>query len=76
MTQLVLYGKDSCHLCDDAEVILRGIAVEYDYADITTDPELQEKYAIRIPVLKRQDTGAELGWPFDAEALRRFLTVE
>jgi hypothetical protein len=71
--RLVLYGKESCHLCDDAELLLRGLGVVAEYIDITTDAGLQECYGIRIPVLKRLDSGAELGWPFDAERVGRFL---
>jgi glutaredoxin len=68
-----LYGTSCCHLCDEAEAILREIGIEADHVDIADDDELLEKYGIRIPVLKRVDTGAELGWPFDAEAISMFL---
>ena len=30
-------------------------------------------YAVRIPVLKREDNGAELGWPFTLDELELFL---
>jgi len=72
--RLVLYGKESCHLCDEAEAILSELGIVAEYSDITSDAGLQESYALRIPVLKRLDTGSELGWPFDAEAVARFLT--
>jgi glutaredoxin len=71
--RLVLYGKESCHLCDEAEVILRGLGIVAEYVDIEADASLLENYGIRIPVLKRLDSGAELGWPFDAESIGRFL---
>lgn len=71
--RLVLYGKESCHLCDEAEVILRELGIVAEYIDIESDASLQEDYGIRIPVLKRPDSGAELGWPFDAAAISRFL---
>jgi glutaredoxin len=70
-----LYGTAYCHLCDEAEAILRESGIAADYVDIADDDELLEKYGIRIPVLKRVDTGAELGWPFDAEAVSRFLAL-
>jgi glutaredoxin len=70
-----LYGTAFCHLCEDAEAILREIGIEATRIDITEDDELLEKYGIRIPVLKRVDTGVELGWPFDAEAVSRFLAL-
>lgn len=68
-----LYGTAYCHLCDEAEAILRESGIAADYVDIADDDELLEKYGIRIPVLKRVDTGAELGWPFDASAISLFL---
>jgi glutaredoxin len=68
-----LYGTACCHLCDEAQAILHEMGIAADYIDIADDDELLEKYGIRIPVLKRVDTGAELGWPFDAEAISMFL---
>lgn len=72
--RLVLYGKESCHLCDEAEDVLRELGIVAEYVDIESEASLLEDYGIRIPVLKRLDSGAELGWPFDAEAVARFLT--
>ena len=71
--EIKLYGTAFCHLCEQAEAVLREIGIEADYIDIADDDELLEKYGIRIPVLKRADTGTELGWPFDAVAVSRFL---
>jgi len=71
----ILYGTEFCHLCDEAKAILRVIGIEARYIDIAEDDELLEKYGIRIPVLKRVDRGAELGWPFDAAAVSRFLAL-
>ena len=69
------YGTAHCHLCEEAGVILRESGIAADYVDIAGDDELLEKYGIRIPVLKRVDTGAELGWPFDVAAVSRFLAL-
>ena len=69
----VLYGTESCHLCDEAEAILREVGIAADYVDIANDDELLEKYGIRIPVLQRSDTGAELGWPFYAANVLEFM---
>lgn len=68
-----LYGTESCHLCDDAEDVLRGLGVVVEYIDIAGNDVLVEKYGIRIPVLQCMDTGAELGWPFDAGNVLEFL---
>jgi hypothetical protein len=69
----ILYGTESCHLCDEAEAVLREVGVAADYIDIADDDELLEKYGIRIPVLQRMDTGAELGWPFDSARVLDFM---
>ena len=72
--EIKLYGTGFCHLCDGAAAILRGLGIDADYIDIANgDDELLESYGMRIPVLKRMDTGAELGWPFDTTAVLRFL---
>lgn len=71
----ILYGTEFCHLCDEAKAILGLAGVEAGYIDIAEDDDLLGKYGIRIPVLKRVDTGAELGWPFDAQAVSRFLAL-
>ncbi len=72
--RLNLYGTRYCHLCDEAEAILRGMGIEAIYVDIADEDVLLEEYGTRIPVLKRLDNGAELGWPFDAAAVAQFLS--
>ncbi|OGS92134.1 MAG: glutaredoxin [Gallionellales bacterium GWA2_60_18] len=74
MFPLVLYGTSCCHLCEDAEAILREAGIAVQHVDIAEDDELLERYGTRIPVLLRADSGAELGWPFDAAALRYFMS--
>lgn len=68
-----LYGTEACHLCEEAEAVLRQLQIAGDYIDIADDDELVKKYGTRIPVLQRMDTGDELGWPFDAATVIRFL---
>jgi hypothetical protein len=48
-----------------------GLLVEV--VDIVERPDWVEDYALRIPVLRRSDTGAELSWPFEAEQIVDFL---
>lgn len=73
MSGLVLYGTTYCHLCEEAEALLAHAGVSAVYIDIADDDELIDSYGTRIPVLRRVGDGAELGWPFDAAALTRFL---
>ena len=74
-TLIILYGTEFCHLCDEAEAVLIKGGFGADFIDIAEDDALLEKYGTRIPVLQRMDTGAELGWPFDATAVLRFLEL-
>ncbi len=71
--KLLLYGTEFCHLCEQAEALLQAVGVSAEHIDIAEDDALIESYGTRIPVLRREDNGAELGWPFDAEALARFV---
>jgi len=71
--KLVLYGTNHCHLCEQAETVLQSVGVQAEHIDIAEDDALLKKYGVRIPVVKREDTGAELDWPFDVTAARRFL---
>lgn len=63
--KLRLYGTHFCHLCHGAELILHEAGIAFEYIDITDDDALIDRYALRVPVLQRADTGTELGWPFD-----------
>lgn len=71
---LILYQRDDCHLCDEAlEVLAQARIPEFESVFIDDDDALEARYGIRVPVLHRSDTGAELGWPFDAGAVAVFL---
>ncbi len=72
--RIELYGTDGCHLCDRAKSVLREIGVVPILIDIKDENVLLVKYAIRIPVLRRVDSGAELGWPFYSAAVMQFLS--
>lgn len=68
MKALTLYTTAGCHLCEEAELILRYCqqyepAIQWQAVDIANDPALVEQYGVRIPVIRKGD--AELGWPFD-----------
>lgn len=71
--KVLFYGTPFCHLCDEAEALLRSLPVMVEYIDIAEDDAALERYETRIPVVRRVDTDAELGWPFDRQALADFL---
>lgn len=71
-----LFGTLGCHLCELAEEVLMPFAaagVPIELVDIAEREEWVESYGLRIPVLRREDSGMELGWPFDAPRVALFL---
>jgi hypothetical protein len=71
---LMLYTTLGCHLCEQAEaLILAVVGAPVRLVEISDDAELLERYAIRIPVVRRWETGEELDWPFDAATVQRLL---
>ena len=76
MTVLYLYSTGGCHLCELAEELVApmlGDNFTLQIVEISDSDELMERYGIRIPVVKRGDTDAEIGWPFDQAAFQQFL---
>ena len=47
--------------------------IPVDVVDIAQSEELVERYGTRIPVLRRNDTGVELDWPFTRDDVLTFL---
>jgi hypothetical protein len=71
---LVLYQRDDCHLCDLALAVLAAARVpDFESVFIDGDEALEERYGVRVPVLRDEVTGRELGWPFEIEQLSKFL---
>lgn len=75
MSQFILYQRDDCKLCDQAVALLaRASAPDFESVWIDDDAGLEARYGERVPVLRDEDSGRELGWPFDAQALMAFLS--
>lgn len=73
--RLSLYQRDDCHLCDLAlEELARARAPEFESVWIDDDASLEARYGLRVPVLRDEDGGRELDWPFDAAAVLAFLS--
>jgi len=72
--KLAMYQRDDCYLCDAALDVLAAAGVsEFDSVWIDGDQVLEARYGERVPVLRDEDSGVELAWPFDAAAVRGFL---
>ena len=75
--RLLLFQRDDCPLCDQALAVLAAArAPAFDSVWIDGDEALEARFGTRVPVLRDEDRDAELGWPFDAEAVRAFLAAE
>jgi thiol-disulfide isomerase/thioredoxin len=54
---LTIYSRPGCHLCDEMKALVRRVAAAADAPmsiaeiDISTDPELEARYGLEIPVL-------------------------
>ena len=70
---LILYSRADCHLCDLAAAMMDRAGVSWREVDIDADPDLARKYGIAVPVLQHPGSGQELFFPFDDEALMKFL---
>jgi glutaredoxin len=52
MSDVVLYGKPGCCLCDDAKAALEAAGIGFREVNINRDPGLTAEYGIRIPVVE------------------------
>lgn len=77
MSKLILFSGTDCQLCDIAKQLLNEVlppGTEVTEINVKQERQFYHEYGARIPVLKNQDTGAELGWPFDKLQLQEFLS--
>ena len=55
MIALTLYSRPGCHLCDDMKAVVqrigREVPITVEIVDISTDPALDARYGLEIPVL-------------------------
>ena len=55
MTRVTVYTRVGCHLCEEAERVVRaeqaGGGFRLELVDIDRDPELVRRYGVRVPVV-------------------------
>jgi len=57
VTVLTLYSRPGCHLCEEMKAVVQrvgraaGAPVAVEEIDISTDPDLEARYGLEIPVL-------------------------
>lgn len=76
MTELTLYTRRRCHLCDDMKAIVQDAAETWaltvEEVDVDADPALIERYGRDVPVLALD--GREVArHRIAADALRELL---
>ena len=69
---LILYTRRDCHLCELAADMLDAAGLRWRPADIESSEAMEREYGLRVPVVRRADTGRELDFPFDEAALIQF----
>ena len=68
MSDLILFQRDHCHLCELAwDVLAQAKVADFESVWIEGDDLLENRYGLRVPVLKHTRSGMELDWPFTAE---------
>jgi len=78
MIQLLLLGTSGCHLCEQAQQIIKdcllnSLELNITTIDIAEQEQWQAQYAIRIPVLYHPETKKDLGWPFNRAHVEEFI---
>ena len=78
MAQVVLYSRPGCHLCERAMAALRRLratlAFELREIDIESDPELERRFLLEIPVIE-VDGVVVSSAPVDMVAVRAALSA-
>jgi len=76
---LTLYSRPGCHLCDDMKAVVQRVMqssppnrISIEEVDISTDPDLESRYGVEIPVLLVNGTKAAK-YRVTEDQLRRIL---
>lgn len=76
MLRLTLFQRDDCQLCDMAlEVMAKAHAPDFCSHWVDDDAALVARYGTRVPVLRDEQTGRELDWPFDVAAVEALVAA-
>ena len=55
MTLVTVYTRVGCHLCEEAERVVREAQADGEFrlelVDVDRDPELARRYGVRVPVV-------------------------
>ncbi|WP_110240995.1 glutaredoxin family protein [Nocardioides gilvus] len=75
--RVTLYGREGCHLCEDARAIIERVCADlgeaYVEVDIDSDEDLQDRFGEEIPVTFVDGRQHDF-WRVDEDRLRSALT--
>jgi len=78
VTVLTLYSRPGCHLCEEMKAVVQRVRattkepIALEEVDISTDPELERRYGLEIPILLVE--GRKIAkYRVDEKGLRRAL---
>lgn len=75
--RITLYGREGCHLCDDARVVIERVCADlgesYVEVDIDSDEDLYDRFGEEIPVTFVDGRQHDF-WRVDEARLRAALT--
>lgn len=76
MIAVTIYSRQGCHLCEQMKAVVervgRSVAIALEEIDISTDPALEARYGVDIPVLLVEGRKAAK-YRVTEEELRRIL---
>ena len=78
MIVLTVYSRPGCHLCDEMKAVVQRVVrtqqapIQIEEIDISTDPELEARYGLEIPVLL-VDGRKVAKYRIDEQALKRIV---
>lgn len=81
MQKIIFFTTFGCHLCEKVEQMFSQFFLEKNNQinfeivlfDIIDDEQIMQKYRTTIPVLKNENSGDELIWPFDYLEFKSWL---
>lgn len=76
--RVVLFGRQGCHLCEDARAVVARVCVAagetWRETDVDTNPALADRYGEYVPVVEVD--GVQQGfWRVDGDRLARRLAT-
>ena len=77
---LIFFTRSGCHLCDDAEPLVRRLAAQagagFEMQDIDADPALVSAYSARVPVILGPSGRVLAEGVVDERSLKRAIAAE